>query len=92
MTQDPSPLLRHGFFTAAMKAYDDALQSLPRNPSDEICDLLAARIMELAETGERDPIKLRNHALRGRLALLNTSAPSNAALPAPSPADIARGG
>jgi len=68
MTPNPSPLLDDGLFTAAMKAYDDAFQSLPRYPSDRMCDLLATRIMELAESGERDPIKLRDHALRGRLS------------------------
>jgi len=55
----------HALFTAALKAYDGAIQSLPALPSDRVRDELATRIMQLAETGERDSIKLRDHALAG---------------------------
>lgn len=65
MTPTPSPLFNHALFTAALKAYDDAIQSLPPLPSDRIRDDLATRIMHLAEAGERDPIKLRNYGLEG---------------------------
>ena len=77
MTQNTAPLLTQGFFTAAMKAYDAACQALPRNPSDKMRDLLATRVMELAERGERDPVKLRNYALAV------TPLPTKAAPPSP---------
>lgn len=79
MTTNPSPVLNHALFTAAFKAYDDAIQSLPQFPSDSVRDDLATRIMHLAETGERDPIKLRNYALANvkgcRIPILSPCAP-----------------
>ena len=75
MTPDLSPLFNHASFTAAIKAYDDAVQSLPQLPSESARDDLATRIMQLAETGERNPIKLRDHALAGVRAPIAATGP-----------------
>lgn len=74
MTPNRSPPFSHATFTAAMKAYDDALQSLS-SPSERTRDELATRIMHLAESGERDPLKLRDDALTHVGALIAAPAP-----------------
>ena len=52
------------------KAYEDALVALGlTDRQDPITELVAKKIVEIAETGERDPTRLRDRALeeiRGR--------------------------
>ena len=46
------------------KAYDDALSALGlANRDDPATRLLAKKIIEIARTGERDPIKIRRRAI-----------------------------
>jgi len=50
---------------ACMKAaYEDALKALQVTRRNPITDLLAKKIVEAAQTGERDPNRLREAALR----------------------------
>ena len=50
---------------ACMKAaYEDALKALQVTRRNPITDLLAKKIVEAAQTGERDPVRLREAALR----------------------------
>jgi hypothetical protein len=51
--------------TAMTAAYEDSIRSLGlRDRSDPLTQLVAERIIEHAERGERDPIRLRQYALR----------------------------
>jgi hypothetical protein len=47
-----------------VRAFEDALGTLRVDRDDPISDALAKKIMELAQQGERDPILLRQHAVR----------------------------
>lgn len=47
-----------------VKAYDDALSTLGLvSRDDPATRLLAMRIIEIARTGERDPLKIRGRAI-----------------------------
>jgi len=47
-----------------VKAYDDALSALGlANRDDPATRLIAKKIIEIARTGERDPIKIRRRAI-----------------------------
>jgi hypothetical protein len=47
-----------------VKAYDDALSALSlASRDDPATRLLAKKIIEIARTGERDPIKIRTRAI-----------------------------
>jgi hypothetical protein len=47
-----------------VKAYDDALSSLGlASRDDPATRLLAKKIIEIARTGERDPLKIRRRAI-----------------------------
>ena len=51
-------------FRAMIKAFDQACRALPTQPvPEEARDVLADVIVELADDGERDIIRLRNGAL-----------------------------
>jgi hypothetical protein len=52
---------------AMVMAYEDACRSLKltEKRSDLLTQILAMRIIEAARTGELDPIRLRDFALRG---------------------------
>lgn len=52
-------------------AYERALKTFPTPPSQNVREAIAARIIRLAKTGERDPQKLCDSglaALNGRIA------------------------
>jgi hypothetical protein len=42
-------------------AYEEVLRTLRADPATE---MIAKKILELAQCGERDPIRLREHAIR----------------------------
>jgi hypothetical protein len=47
-----------------VKAYDDALSALGlASRDDPATRLIAKKIIEIAQTGERDPIKIRRRAI-----------------------------
>jgi hypothetical protein len=47
-------------------AYEDCLQALRvANRSDPITEKIAGKIIEVAQTGERDPVQMRNSVLQG---------------------------
>jgi hypothetical protein len=47
-------------------AYEDALRALRlTNRSDPATELIAKKIIELAQRGERDPVRLRERAIQG---------------------------
>jgi hypothetical protein len=45
-------------------AYEDALRTLRTNRSDPTTEIVAKKIIELAQRGERDPVRLRERAIR----------------------------
>jgi hypothetical protein len=47
-----------------VRAFDEALGTLRVDRNDPVADALAKKIIELAQEGERDPIRLRQHAVR----------------------------
>jgi hypothetical protein len=47
-----------------VRAFEEALGTLRVDRDDPISDALAKKIIELAQQGERDPILLRQHAVR----------------------------
>ena len=66
---DPTPIHTFAPFDpdrvrGIIQAFDDACRALPgQPPSDEVRAILAKRITELAQTGERDPARLCERAL-----------------------------
>ena len=47
-------------------AYEDALRALRlTNRSDPATEIIAKKIIELAQRGERDPVRLRERAIQG---------------------------
>ena len=51
-------------FRVMIKAFDQACRALPTQPApEEVPEVLADVIVELADDGERDIIRLRNGAL-----------------------------
>lgn len=52
--------------TPMTQAYEDALRVLNlADRQDPITELVAGKIIEVAKTGERDPVRLRERALNG---------------------------
>ena len=51
--------------TAAMGAAFDQTRRLLRRSAPDVPELIARRIIEAAKNGERDPVRLRSHALMG---------------------------
>jgi hypothetical protein len=47
-----------------VRAFEEALGTLRVDRNDPISEALARKIIELAQRGERDPIRLRQHAVR----------------------------
>jgi hypothetical protein len=47
-----------------VRAFDEALGTLRVDRNGLVADALAKKIIELAQEGERDPIRLRQHAVR----------------------------
>jgi hypothetical protein len=47
-----------------VRAFEEALGTLRVDRNDPISDALAKKIIELAQRGERDPIRLRQYAVR----------------------------
>ena len=45
-------------------AYEETLRTLRLDRSDPATEMIAKKIIELAQRGERDPARLREHALR----------------------------
>jgi hypothetical protein len=46
-------------------AFEEALRELELDRTDPATQLIAKRIIELAQQGERDPIRLREGAVKG---------------------------
>jgi hypothetical protein len=47
-------------------AYEEALRTLRlKDRSDPATEMIAKKIIELAQRGERDPVRLREYAIRG---------------------------
>jgi hypothetical protein len=65
-------LLKNGVFgpdeiKVLTTAYEEALRALRlKDRSDPATEMIARRIIELAQRGERDPVRLREHAIRYR--------------------------
>ena len=62
-------LKNHGFGPDEIKvlttAYEEVLRTLRlQNRTDPATEMIAKKILELAQCGERDPIRLREHAIR----------------------------
>jgi hypothetical protein len=63
-------LLKNGVFgpdeiKVLTTAYEEALRALRlKDRSDPATEMIARRIIELAQCGERDPVRLREHAIR----------------------------
>jgi hypothetical protein len=47
-----------------VQAFDEALGTLGVDRSNPVAEALAKKIIELAQQGQRDPILLRQHAVR----------------------------
>jgi hypothetical protein len=47
-----------------VRAFDDALGTLQVDRNSLVAEALAKKIIELAQQGERDPKRLRQHAVR----------------------------
>lgn len=46
-------------------AYEEVLRTLRlENRTDPATEMIAKKILELAQCGERDPVRLREHAIR----------------------------
>jgi hypothetical protein len=64
-------LLKNGVFgpdeiKVLTTAYEEALRALRlKDRSDPATEVIARRIIELAQRGERDPARLREYAIRG---------------------------
>jgi hypothetical protein len=51
--------------TVLVAAFEDALSTLGLvNRADPLTELVAKKIIECAQTGERDPIRLRDYVLK----------------------------
>ena len=50
--------------TVLVRAFDDALGRLGVDRNSPVAEALAKRIIKLAQQGERDPKRLRQHAIR----------------------------
>jgi hypothetical protein len=50
--------------TILVRAFDDALGTLGVDRSSLVAEALAKKIIQLAQQGERDPKRLRQHAVR----------------------------
>ena len=46
------------------KAFEDSLSSLDVNRADPIAEIVAKKIIECALQSERDPIRLRDYAMK----------------------------
>lgn len=47
-------------------AYEEALRALGlKDRADPATEMIAKKIIELAQRGERDPVRLREYAIRG---------------------------
>jgi hypothetical protein len=63
-------LLKNGVFgpedvKVLTTAYEEALRALRlKDRSDPATDMIAKKIIELAQRGERDPVRLREYAIR----------------------------
>lgn len=63
-------LLKNGAFgpddvTVLATAYEQALRALRlKDRSDPATEMIAKKIIELAQRGERDPVRLREYAIR----------------------------
>jgi hypothetical protein len=63
-------LLKNGVFgpdeiKVLTTAYEEALRALGlKDRSDPATEMIARKIIELAQCGERDPVRLREHAIR----------------------------
>jgi hypothetical protein len=64
-------LLKNGVFgpddvKVLTTAYEEALRTLRlKDRSDPATEMIAKKIIELAQRGERDPVRLREYAIRG---------------------------
>jgi hypothetical protein len=64
-------LLKNGVFgpddvKVLTTAYEEALRALRlKDRSDPATEMIAKKIIELAQRGERDPVRLREYAIRG---------------------------
>jgi hypothetical protein len=45
-------------------AFDDALRELDTDRSDPLAEVVAKKMMELAQKGESDPVRLRKRTLK----------------------------
>jgi hypothetical protein len=50
--------------TVLVRAFDDALGTLGVDRNSPVAEALAKKIIKLAQQGERDPNRLRQHAVR----------------------------
>jgi hypothetical protein len=50
--------------TVLVRAFDDALGTLGVDRNSPVAEALAKKIIKLAQQGERDPKRLRQHAVR----------------------------
>jgi hypothetical protein len=63
-------LLKNGAFgpdeiEVLTTAYEEALRALGlKDRADPATEMIAKKIIELAQRGERDPVRLREHAIR----------------------------
>jgi len=67
LLRDRDPAFGPEEIKAMTMAYEDACRALKlmENRSDPLTQILALKIIEIAKTGELDPIKIRDVALRG---------------------------
>jgi hypothetical protein len=65
-------LLKNGAFgpdeiKVLTTAYEEALRALRlKGRSDPATEMIAKKIIELAQRGERDPVRLRKYAIRSK--------------------------
>jgi len=65
---DPSLAENHAFGPDEIRvlttAFEDTLRTLRlTNRADPVAEIIAKKIIELAQQGERDPVQLREHAI-----------------------------
>ena len=63
--------------TVLVRAFDDALGRLGVDRNSPVAEALAKKIIKLAQQGERDPKKLRQHAVRSVSQSKSTDDTSN---------------
>jgi hypothetical protein len=70
-----------------VRAFDDALGTLGVDRNSPVAEALAKKIIELAQQGERDPKRLRQHAVRSvsQSELTEDTSHGNARLQRPLP-------